>query len=286
MATTTLHGFTPKAKVEARLRASDIYAPGAATASTGTADASGDVKLSGLDVGVQYWVSNDKTSEVRTIQGKDESFNEDSVLHRDGPEATVRRLQADRQAQADARAKAEKSDPLVASPAPGRNVTDNSPKKRAPSVAEPQPGPRQDETSGPQRSDTPDGEGTPKLDAKEFQPQVPQEEVGKNTAQRSSTETGAAAIKPADEVVPSARQEDVSSSTPQRSSTETGTAEPKPAPKGAHVKEREDASASQARGRTAVKAEENVTGKRTAKQTTKTGTTKRSSSRSKSKSKS
>jgi hypothetical protein len=266
--------FPPGAKVQVHLRASDSYSPGSAVVAQGQVGADTSLKLSSqkLVVGAQYWVSDgDRTL---SVQVKDDSFNEDATLHRVGPEATARRLQADREAQAEARAKAEKTDPLAASPAPGRNETDNSPAKKTPSVAEPQPAPKQQEISGPQRSDTPDGTAVPK-DPGEHVPDVPQEAVGKNTPQRSSTETGVATVKDLQETVPSARQEDVASSTPQRSSTPEGQAERKPPVKGAGVQKRDDSSANRARGRTRAKAEENVKGKAPVKETTRTGTPKR-----------
>jgi hypothetical protein len=279
MASAELSGrFAPKAKIGVWLRASDVFAPSTKPLSTATVDQNGDLTVKGLDVGVQYWVTevDPPRSHVISVQGKDASFNEDATLHRVGPEATGRRLQADREAQAEARAKAEKSDPLVASPASTQTVVDNTPKRKTPSVAEPQPGPRQDEISGPQRSDTPDGEATPK-DPNESVPHVRQEDVAKGALQRSDTATGIATVKAADEILPSARQEDVPTSTPQRSNTETGQAEPKPPVRGAEVKKRDDSSANRARGRTKVKAEENVKPKGPVKQTTRTGTAKRSS---------
>lgn len=245
----------------------------------------GKVRFAGCEVGAQYVVKVDVPGERKdevawsaqfAVQAKDASFSEDASLHRVGPEATGRRLQADREAQAKARADAEKQDPLVASPAPGKTVVDNKPRRRGPLVSEPQPGPRQDETSGPQRSDTPDGLGVPK-DPKEHVPDVPQEVVGRNVPQRSSTETGIATVKDLGEQVPGLRQEDVTR-VPQRSDTPHGTAEPKPPVKGARVQRRDDASANRARGRTKVKAEENVK-KSPVKRTTRTGTAKRATKR-------
>lgn len=276
MATVNLEGrFNPKAKVGAWLRASDVFAPSGRPVSTGTVGSDGSLELSGLDTGAQYWVTETEPprSRVLSVQAKDKSFSEDATLHRVGPEATGRRLQADREAQAQARRNAEKSDPLVASPAPGRTVESNRPDRKTPSVAEPQPGPKQQEISGPQRSDTRDGLAVPK-DPGEAVPDVRQEDVGKNTPQRSSTETGVATVKDLQETVPSAKQEDVASGRQQRSNTPEGQAEPKPPVKGAEIQKRDDSSANRARGRTATKAEENVKGKAPVKKTTTTGTAK------------
>jgi hypothetical protein len=134
-------------------------------------------------------------------------------------------LQADREAQAEARRKAEKSDPLVASPASGGRSSPNRPDRKTPSVAEPQPGPKQQEISGPQRSDTPMGwrpEGPERACARRAQ-----EAVGKNTPALRHGDGGCDGQGPR-ETVPSAKQEDVAASTPQRSNTESGQAEPKP----------------------------------------------------------
>jgi hypothetical protein len=238
----------------------------------------GKVTFKGCRVGAQFNVKvtskDGGWSSHYIVQAKDETFSEDANLHRTGPEATGRRLQADREAQAEARREAEKTNPLVASPAPGRTVVQNRPARGRGPLGEPQPGPRQDQTRGPQRSDTPDGLGVPK-DPKEHVPDVPQEAVGKNTPQRSSTETGTAAVKDLSEQVPGLRQEDVTRK-PQRSDTPHGTAEPKPPVKG--VQKRDDSSANRARGRTKTKAEENVA-KRPKKKTTKTGTAKRAKTR-------
>lgn len=279
MATTSVilsGGFPSGTKARAYLRASDTFSPGQHVVSSATADKNGRISLKGLDVGVLYFVQIGDELSARTVQAKDAGFSDDANLHRDGPEATVRRLQADRNAQAAAREKAEAKNPLAASPAPGRTVEDNRPKRRSPSVAEPQPGPRQQETSGPQRSDTPDGTGVPK-DPKEPVPDVRQEDVGPSTPQRSSTDTGVATVKDRGEQAPAAAQSDVPASTPQRSSTPEGEAAPKPKVKGANVQKRRDASKSRARGRTARKPEEAVKPKGTVRKTTRTGTPKRSS---------
>lgn len=273
--------FPKGTKAELSVLAGSVPQPGKPQA-TVTAGSDGRIVFKGLLVGAQYVVKvsyEDKSggwSFTRAVQAKDESFSEDANLHRDGPEATVRRLQADREAQAQAIAEARRKDPAVSSPAPGRNVVDNSPERKSPRVAEPQPGPRQQETSGPQRSDTPDGLGTPK-DPKEAVPAVRQEDVGKGQPQRSSTETGVAAVKDLSEQVPGLRQEDVTGKQ-QRSDTPHGTAEPKPAVRGEDIQGRDDSSANRARGRTRAKAEENVS-KRPKKQTTRTGTAKRATSR-------
>jgi hypothetical protein len=129
---------------------------------------------------------------VLSVQAKDASFNEDATLHRVGPEATGRRLQADREAQAEARRKAEKSDPLVASPASGRSEQ-TTPRSGRPRVSLSR---SRAEAAGDLRSPAlghPDGLATPK-DPKEHVPDVPQEAVGR-TPQRSSTETGVATVK-------------------------------------------------------------------------------------------
>lgn len=274
MATVTLsQGFPKGTKARAFVRASDTFAPSGPPAATATADDSGQVKLTGLTDGAHYWVQVDGTPGARTVLAKGPSFNEDQLLHRAGPEATARRLQADREAQTEARRKAEKTDPLVASPATGRTVVDNSPTRRSPQVAEPQPGPRQQDFSGPQRSDTPDGQAHPK-DPKEPVPDVRQEDVAKSAHQRSSTETGVATVKDPAEQVPAARQEDTRGA--QRSDTATGQAEPKPAVKGAEVQKRDDSSPNRARGNTRAKGEESTT-KPPAKKTTRTGTRQRSS---------
>jgi hypothetical protein len=279
MASVTLTGGYPKGtKAEARLRASDSFVPGAAAAAKASADEKGQITLKGLDNGVLYYVTVEGVAGVRTVQAKGPEFDEDANLHRTGPEATIRRWQADREAQAAARIKAEKTDPLVASPAPGRNVVDNRPDKRSPSVGEPQPAPKQQEISGPQRSDTPDGTATPK-DPEEAVPDVRQEDIGKNVPQRSSTETGVATVKDVGEMLPEAHQRDVPAGTPQRSSTPEGRAEPKPKVRGGEVAKRDAGSANRARGRTKAKSEEVVKPKATTKQTTKTGTPKRPSSK-------
>jgi hypothetical protein len=258
------------------VRVSDVPAPGPFQANVKVGD-DGKVKFTGLTVGAQY-VVNVEGFGLFNVQAKDASFSEDATLHRVGPEATGRRLQADREAQADAIAAARKKDPSVSSPAPGRTVVDNSPERKSASVEEPQPGPKQQETSGPQRSDTPDGLAVPK-DPKEAVPDVKQEDIGATTPQRSSTDTGVAAVKDRGEQVPAARQEDVAASTPQRSSTPSGTAEPKPVVKKAEVQKRDDSSANRARGNTPVKSEEVTKPKATPKATTRTGTPKRATTK-------
>jgi hypothetical protein len=265
--------FPKGTKASLSVLAGSVVQPGEPQKTT-TADDKGIISFSGCLVGAQYVVKvqGDGWTAQYAVQAKDETFNEDANLHRDGPEATRRRLQADREAQAEARREAEKKDPLVASPASGKTVVENKPERRSPAVAEPQPGPRQQETSGPQRSDTPDGLGVPK-DPKESVPDVRQEDVSRNTPQRSSTETGVATVKDLSEQVPGLRQEDVTRKQ-QRSDTPHGTAEPKPPVRGAQVQKRDDSSANRARGRTRVKAEENVS-KRPKKATTRTGTAKR-----------
>jgi hypothetical protein len=275
---TLTHAFPKGTKANAYVRSSDSFSGGQHVISSGQADKDGTVEVKGLTPGALYWIDVEGFDLTYTVQAKDDSWDEDASLHRTGPEATGRRLQADREAQAEARRQAERKDPLTASPAPGRTVVDNKPKHKSPQVKEPQPGPRQDETSGPQRSDTPDGEGTPK-DPREHVPQVPQEAIGSTTPQRSSTETGTATVKDPQESVPAAKQSDVPASTPQRSSTEGGEAAPKPKVSGKEVAKRADSSASQARGRSAPKPEEVVKPKATTKTTTKTGTPKRSSNK-------
>jgi hypothetical protein len=273
---TLSQGYVKGTEARAHLRASDTFSPGTPVVSRAKAGDDGKIVLKGLKAGVLYYIDVDGQPGAISVQAKGPEFNEDALLHRTGPEATGRRLQADREAQAAARTEAEKKDSLVASPAPGRTLVDNRPAKRSPSVPEPQPAPKQQEISGPQRSDTPDGTATPK-DPKEPVPQVKQEDVGANVPQRSSTETGVATVKDVGESVPSAKQADVPSSTPQRSSTERGQAESKPKVRGAEVQRRTDSSASQARGKTQAKAEEQTKPKATTKNTTKTGTPKRSS---------
>jgi hypothetical protein len=187
--------FPRGTKASLSVLAGSVVQPGAPQKTT-TADAKGVVRFTGCLVGAQYVVNveGDGWTAQYAIQAKGPEFNEDAVLHRDGPEATARRLQADREAQSDAIREARKKDPALGSPAPGRTVVDNSPERKKPAVPNPRPGPRQDETSGPQRSDTPFGEGTPK-DLKEPVPAPRQEDVPKRTRQRSSTETGTAARK-------------------------------------------------------------------------------------------
>jgi hypothetical protein len=155
----TLSGRFPKgAKAGLSLLAGSVPQPGGASKTT-TVGADGVVSFKGLDVGAQYVVEVEGHGQFR-VQAKDESFSEDANLHRTGPEATQRRNQADREAQAAAFAEAKKRDPLVGSPAPGRTMVDNRPSKGS-GVRRPQPGPRQQDVRGPQRSDTPEGEGTP-----------------------------------------------------------------------------------------------------------------------------
>jgi hypothetical protein len=272
---TLSQGFPKGTKARAFVRASDTFTPSGSPAASASADDKGQIRLSGLEQGAFYYVQVEGQPGARTVQAKGPEFNDDGPLHRHGPEATARILQRDRDAQAKVRREAEKTDPLVASPAPGRTVVSNAPDKKTSSVAEPQPGPKQQEFSGPQRSDTPDGQAHPK-DPKEPVPDVRQEDVAASTPQRSSTETGVATVKDLKEQVPAIRQEDIS--WPQRSNTETGQAEPKPKVRGAEVQKRDDSSPNRARGNTPAKAEEQTT-KPAAKQTTRTGTRKRSSAK-------
>lgn len=69
-----------------------------------TVGSDGVVKFAGCEVGVQYVVHVESAdggwSSDFSVQAKNESFSEDGPLHRHGPEATARRNQADREAQA------------------------------------------------------------------------------------------------------------------------------------------------------------------------------------------
>ena len=285
---TPSQSFKPGTKVSAFTAVGDVApTPGASPAKTSTAGGDGRVEFKGLPDGVLYQLGWDEDGTWRTVrvQSKSEEFLREHGDLRTLPETVVRRNLSDRQAQAEAVEADRKKNPLAGSPAPGRTVESNkSPDKRR-IVGEPQPGPHQRDVQGvPQRSDTIDGEATPKA-KDEIVPEPSQEDVGKNVAQRSSTETGTAAIKPKGEQVPAARQEDVPKGTPQRSATETGEAAPKPAVKGVEPEKQAESSAQRVRGNTRPKPERVTKPKGTVKDVTKTGAPKRSS-KSKSKTKS
>lgn len=276
--------FAPKTKVSAYIRVNDVTpTPNANPAKSVQAGSDGKATFTGLKDGVQYFIGWDEDGDWRTIavQAKSDEYLREHGDLRTLPETVVRKNLADRQAQAEAIEADRKKNPLAGSPAPGRTVESNQSKDKRRIVGEPQPGPHQRDVQGvAQRSDTIDGEATPK-DPKEHVPDVPQEELAKNTPQRSNTETGVATVKDVGETVPAAKQEDVPKSTPQRSSTESGQAERKPPVKGAEVAKRDDSSANRARGRTQAKAEENVKAKAPVKATTRTGTPKRKAAKKK-----
>lgn len=112
---------------------------------------------------------------------------------------------------------------IAASAIPGMH----EPNKAKQRELEPHPRVKQAEVKGPQRSDTPMGEGHP-VDKREIQPKIPQSELGRGALQRSDTELGEATPVLRDEVQPAVRQEDVGRGVKQRSATETGQAEPLP----------------------------------------------------------
>lgn len=116
-------------------------------------------------------------------------------------------------------------------------------------VREPHPRIKQADTTGPQRSDTPLGEGHP-VDRDEIQPKIPQSEVPKGTLQRSDTPLGEATPVSADEVQPAVRQEDTPKGLEQRSDTATGQAEPLPEVGAKESAKRRSSSESTARGAT------------------------------------
>lgn len=272
--------FPEGTKVEVTPRFTEQFGgPGGNVTAKATVNKQGVAKLSGLTADAPYWAYGDvevpdpANPAKRTTRTHSIAFtplSRDALAHpdlRSTPEETTRRRIAEAEAATEARRQAEKKDPLAASPAPGRTVEPNrvtgSRSSRDVSTRvepEPKPGPRQQDTSGVvQRSDTIDGEATPK-DARELVPGPAQDDVPKRQLQRSSTEQGEATPKDRDEQVPSARQEDVPSGTVQRSDTATGEAEPKPRKgraKTAPKKER-DSAAQRARGRTPAKPERKV----------------------------
>jgi hypothetical protein len=151
-------GLPPEGKVGAWLRASDVFAPSGKPVTPRRSSPGRFPEAVRARHRCPVLGDRDRPPGPGHFgAGEGRVFSEDANLHRVGPEATGRRLQADREAQAEPERKAEKSDPLVASPASGRTEQRQPARRKTPSVAEPQPGPKQQEISGPQRSDTPDG---------------------------------------------------------------------------------------------------------------------------------
>lgn len=268
--------FPAGTKVHVTPRFTEQFAgAGAATTTTATVDKNGVAKLSGLEADAPYWAYGDvevpdpadpRKRTTRTHSVAFTPLSADSLAHPDlrtTQEETGRRRLAEAEAATAARREAEKKDPLAASPAPGRTVQPNRVEGARSSVdartrvePEPKPGPRQQDTTGiVQRSDTIDGEATPK-DPAELVPGPSQDDVPAKQLQRSSTEQGEATPKERDEQVPSAKQEDVPRGTVQRSDTPEGEAEPKPTGRSrTKAKKERDSSAQRARGRTPAKPE-------------------------------
>jgi hypothetical protein len=248
-------------KLSVQHRITDSYMPNAEVVKSVSVPKDGELSVSGLEEGWQYWLASDDRQVAFTAK--------------EAQQRPVSALAAQTEALGG-----------PASAAPGRatepNVITGARKSsdvraRHQSVLldedrkvvdpEPQPHVNQLDAKGPQRSDTAFGEATP-VDPKEIQPRPGQEDVGKRTPQRSDTEFGEATPVARDEVEPFISQEDVPKGVRQRSDTELGQAEPvtvqsaRPSkPKARDAEKRRASSEAKAAGSTEQQSSEQVSKK-------------------------
>lgn len=238
--------------VEAHPRLVDTLTgpPVTKAAASGKVGKDGKVTFTGLvEHGPYFAVGTDVNGEHAAINFTADGQHAPADDRYTQPESAAQSLR-----EANAAGKVREGQPAIAgSSAAGRTVV-TGPRNSVNAVIhkedpEPLPAPHQrDMGNAVQRSNTPEGQGTPK-DVNELQPKPDQASVKKGTVQRSQTPQGEATPVDPGETVPDAKQEDTRGA--QRSQTETGQATPKPRTRSKRQQQKaRDSSVSKARGGT------------------------------------
>lgn len=242
--------FPVGSRVEAHPRLLDTLSgrPVTKAVAVGKVDRNGDVTFTGLvEHGPYFAVGEDAEGRFGAINFTADGRHASADERYSQPESAAQSL---REANA-AKAVREGQPPIAGSAASQRTVI-TGPRNSVNAVMqkserEPLPHAHQrDMGNAVQRSNTVEGQGTPK-DRDELQPKPAQQHVKKGTVQRSQTERGEATPIDPGETVPAGRQEDERGA--QRSQTSTGQATPKPRTRSRRGQERaRGSSVSKAKG--------------------------------------